>query len=79
MMQSMSNNYPFEDAQEDQVAAQVYIAACDESDRLRYPSGPDAEEMAKLRWSSSEDKYLSTMRDLMGQTLWRKANKKSNS
>ncbi|KAI7258164.1 hypothetical protein KC345_g10612 [Hortaea werneckii] len=79
MMNSMIHDYPFEDAAEDQVAAQVYLAACDESDRLRYVSGPDAEEMAKLRWTTSEDKYLSTMRDLMGQTSWRNASTKSSS
>lgn len=79
MLQSMISHYPFEDAQEDQVAAQVYNAACDKSDRLRYPSGPDAEAMAELRWSSSEDHYLSTMRELMGQTAWRKTRMKSSS
>ncbi|MRN57262.1 SDR family oxidoreductase [Paenibacillus monticola] len=79
MMHSMINNYPFEDAQEDQVAAQVYLAASDESDRLRYISGPDAEEMARLRWTTSETEYLSTMRELMGQTAWRQASMKSSS
>jgi NAD(P)-dependent dehydrogenase (short-subunit alcohol dehydrogenase family) len=74
MMQAMIN-YPFEPADENQVAGQVYSAACDKSDRLRYPAGPDAEEMAKLRWTQSEDNYLSTMRDLMGQNTWRNSNK----
>ncbi|AIQ19315.1 short-chain dehydrogenase [Paenibacillus sp. FSL H7-0357] len=72
MMNSMINHYPFEDAEEDQVAALVYNAACDETDRLRYPAGTAAEEMAKLRWSSSEEEFMSTMRDLLGQTSWRK-------
>lgn len=70
MMQAMMN-YPFEDADEKQVADQVYNAAIDESDRLRYVAGPDAEEMAELRFSGSEEKYLTAMRELMGQTAWR--------
>ncbi len=74
LMQSMVN-YPFEHADENQVAEQVYRAACDESDRLRYLAGPDAEEMAKLRWSQSEEEYLSTMRNLMGQITWRNSMK----
>jgi Short-chain alcohol dehydrogenase of unknown specificity len=70
MMQSMTN-YPFDDADEKQVAGQVYTAACDESDRLRYLAGPDAEETARLRWTQSEEKYMATMRELMGQISWR--------
>ncbi|MFM9278217.1 SDR family oxidoreductase [Paenibacillus jiagnxiensis] len=75
MMQAMMN-YPFEDADEKQVAERVYDAACDESDRLRYIAGPDAEEMAKLRFSQSEEEYLTSMRDLMGQTAWRAMHEK---
>ncbi|NQX45475.1 SDR family oxidoreductase [Paenibacillus tritici] len=75
MMDSMINHYPFEDAEEEQVAALVYKAACDGTDRLRYPAGAAAEEMARLRWSSSEDEFMSTMRDLLGQTSWRQNNK----
>lgn len=70
MMNSMMN-YPFDSADENQVADQVYAAACDPSNRLRYLAGPDAEETAKLRWSQSEEKYMATMRDLLGQTAWR--------
>ncbi|MFC0332423.1 SDR family oxidoreductase [Paenibacillus sepulcri] len=70
MMNAMMN-YPFEDANEEHVAAIVYEAAGDESVRLRYVSGPDAEEMARLRWSTSEENYMTVMRDLMGQTAWR--------
>ncbi|GJM73373.1 hypothetical protein HMSSN036_55890 [Paenibacillus macerans] len=72
MMNSMMN-YPFDNADENQVADQVYAAACDPSNRLRYLAGPDAEETAKLRWSQSEEKYMATMRDLLGQTAWRKS------
>ncbi|QGQ99344.1 SDR family oxidoreductase [Paenibacillus psychroresistens] len=70
MLQSMMN-YPFENADENQVANQIYTAANDESDRLRFLAGPDVEETAKLRWSGSEEKYMTTMRDLLGQTAWR--------
>jgi NAD(P)-dependent dehydrogenase (short-subunit alcohol dehydrogenase family) len=70
MLQSMMN-YPFDNADESQVAAQVYVAANDETDRLRFLAGPDVEETAKLRWSESEEKYMTTMRDLLGQTAWR--------
>ncbi|MFB9982793.1 SDR family oxidoreductase [Mesorhizobium kowhaii] len=70
MMQSMMN-YPFPDANEDQVVATIYAAATDPSHRLRYLAGPDTEEMARLRWSTSEDEYLTTMNRLMGQTAWR--------
>lgn len=70
MLNSMMN-YPFENADEKQVADQVYAAACDPSDRLRYLAGPDAEETANLRWSRSEEAYMAAMRDLLGQTAWR--------
>lgn len=69
MMNSMMN-YPFDNADENQVADQVYAAACDPSNRLRYLAGPDAEATAKLRWSQSEEQYMAAMRDLLGQTAW---------
>jgi len=74
MMQSMMN-YPLPDADEQQVVATIYAAATDPSHRLRYLAGPDTEEMARLRWSTSEDEYLSTMNRLMGQTTWRDGNR----
>ncbi|MEK3733003.1 MULTISPECIES: SDR family oxidoreductase [Paenibacillus] len=70
MMNTMMN-YPFDNADENQVADQVYAAACDPSIRLRYLAGPDAEETARLRWTRSEEEYMATMRDLLGQTAWR--------
>lgn len=70
MMNAMMN-YPFDHADENQVADQVYAAACDPTNRLRYLAGPDAEETAKLRWSRSEETYMASMRDLLGQTAWR--------
>jgi len=73
MMRSMTN-YPLPDADEEQVVATIHAAATDPSNRLRYLAGPDTEEMARLRWSTSEDEYLSTMNRLMGQTAWRDGN-----
>ncbi|MCR8632081.1 SDR family oxidoreductase [Paenibacillus radicis (ex Xue et al. 2023)] len=70
MMQSMMN-YPFNNADENQVADQIYAAASDESEQLRFLAGPDAEETARLRWTTSEETYMTTMRELMGQTAWR--------
>lgn len=70
MMQSMMD-YPFPDADEEQVVATIHAAATDPSHRLRYLAGPDTEEMARLRWSTSEDEYLTTMHRLMGQAAWR--------
>lgn len=70
-MMNCMMNYPFDSADENQVADQVYAAACDPSARLRYLAGPDAEETARLRWSQSEEKYMTAMRDLLGQTAWR--------
>ncbi|ANS73231.1 short-chain dehydrogenase [Paenibacillus yonginensis] len=70
MMRTMMH-YPFENADEKQVAEQIYAAACDPSDRLRYLAGPDAEETARLRWTQSEETYMATMRELLGQNAWR--------
>ncbi|MNC55606.1 hypothetical protein D3C75_1051440 [compost metagenome] len=69
MMNSMMI-YPFDNADENQVAEQIYTAACDPSNTLRYLAGPDTEETARLRWSRSEKTYMATMRDLLGQTTW---------
>lgn len=49
----------------------VITAACDKTDRLRYPSGPDAEKLINLRWSQSDENYMAAMRDFMGHTKWR--------
>jgi NAD(P)-dependent dehydrogenase (short-subunit alcohol dehydrogenase family) len=48
------------------VAAAVWLAATDESARLRYPAGPDAEELAALRRSLPGEDYLAPMRAMMG-------------
>jgi NAD(P)-dependent dehydrogenase (short-subunit alcohol dehydrogenase family) len=63
--------YPFTDTREEDVAAAIVAAATDPSSRLRYPVGPDIEEYARLRWSTSEDEYREGMGRLTGQTAWR--------
>jgi NAD(P)-dependent dehydrogenase (short-subunit alcohol dehydrogenase family) len=64
-------NYPFESTEELAVAETVYQAANDDTHRLRYPVGPDIEEYARLRWSTSEAEYLAGMHRLTGQMAWR--------
>jgi NAD(P)-dependent dehydrogenase (short-subunit alcohol dehydrogenase family) len=64
-------NYPFDSTDEHAVAGTVFRAATDASPRLRYPVGPDVEEYARLRWSTSEEEYSTEMSRLVGQTAWR--------
>jgi NAD(P)-dependent dehydrogenase (short-subunit alcohol dehydrogenase family) len=64
-------DYPFDSTDEQTVAETVFCAATDETSRLRYPIGPDVEEYARLRWSTSEDEYRAEMSRLTGQTAWR--------
>lgn len=69
-LQSMMD-YPFESTEELSVAETVYRAATDVSPRLRFPVGPDVEEYARLRWTTSEDEYRAGMSQLVGQTASR--------
>lgn len=64
-------DYPFASTEEQDVAETVYAAAIDPSNRLRYVIGPDVEEYARLRWSTSEEEYLAEMGRLVGQAAWR--------
>jgi NAD(P)-dependent dehydrogenase (short-subunit alcohol dehydrogenase family) len=48
------------------VARVVWLAATDESARLRYPAGPDAEDLAAMRRAFPGDDYLETMRAAVG-------------
>lgn len=64
-------DYPFDSTDEQAVAETVCQAAIDPSNRLRYVIGPDVEEYARLRWSTSEDEYLAGMNRIVGQTAWR--------
>ncbi|WP_213979938.1 SDR family oxidoreductase [Sphingomonas sp. dw_22] len=59
-------DYPFGYATERQIAEAAFAAATDPSDRLRYPAGPDSEALAELRWTTSEETYLSQMREWFG-------------
>ncbi|MHB0953107.1 MAG: SDR family oxidoreductase [Allorhizobium sp.] len=69
-LQSMVN-YPFPSTEEQSVVEAIHAAATDSSLRLRYVVGPDVEEYARLRWSTSEDQYLEGMSRLTGQSAWR--------
>ena len=64
-------DYPFASTEEQAVVEIVYRAATDSSPRLRYIIGPDVEEYARLRWSTSEDDYIAGMNHITGQTKWR--------
>lgn len=64
-------NYPFASTEEQSVVDTIDQAATDPSLRLRYVVGPDVEEYARLRWSTSEDEYRAGMSRLTGQTAWR--------
>jgi NAD(P)-dependent dehydrogenase (short-subunit alcohol dehydrogenase family) len=66
-------NYPFPDTPEQAVVEAIEGAATDSSSRLRYVVGPDVEEYARLRWSTSEEEYSAGMSRLLGQTAWREA------
>ena len=61
LMENLQNR-PMAYTREQDVAEQVYAAATDESDRLRYPAGTDSEMSAQLRWTNPEDEYLRQMR-----------------
>lgn len=48
------------------VARAVWLAATDGSQRLRYPAGPDAEDLAALRLAHPGEAYLAEMRARLG-------------
>ena len=45
-----------------QVADAIFAAATDDTDRLRFPAGPDSEQLAQARWRSSDEEFLAGMR-----------------
>jgi short-subunit dehydrogenase len=57
-------SYPTAYCTEAEVAEATFQAATDEGRKLRYPAGPDTKMIAQLRWSTSEDQYLSKMREM---------------
>jgi hypothetical protein len=44
------------------VADAIFAAATDDTDRLRFPAGPDSEQLAQARWRSSDEEFLAGMR-----------------
>lgn len=56
--------YPTPYCTETEVALAVLTAATDDSDKIRYPAGADSRLLADLRWTTSEEHYLATMRDM---------------
>jgi NAD(P)-dependent dehydrogenase (short-subunit alcohol dehydrogenase family) len=70
MLGSMMD-YPFDSTPEQAVVETIFAAATDPSQRLRYMIGPDVEEYARLRWSTSEDEYRAGMQRITGHMAWR--------
>ena len=47
-----------------QVADAIFAAATDDTDQLRFPAGPDSEQLAQARWRSSDEEFLAGMRSM---------------
>jgi short-subunit dehydrogenase len=63
LMQNFQN--PSATTHAHQVAEAVYAAATDTTDRLRFPAGPDSEQLAQGRWHSTDEQFLSGMRAML--------------
>jgi NAD(P)-dependent dehydrogenase (short-subunit alcohol dehydrogenase family) len=59
-------NYPTAYSTEQDIAEAVFRAATDEGNEVRYPAGPDTKMLADLRWSTSENHYMTKMREMFG-------------
>ena len=59
-------NYPTAYCTEAEVAEAVFSAATEDGGAIRYPAGPDTKLLADLRWSTSEEHYLTAMRRMFG-------------
>jgi NAD(P)-dependent dehydrogenase (short-subunit alcohol dehydrogenase family) len=59
-------NYPTAYCTEAEVAEATFAAATEDGRRIRYPAGADSQLTSTLRWTTSEDHYLSKMRELFG-------------
>jgi NAD(P)-dependent dehydrogenase (short-subunit alcohol dehydrogenase family) len=59
-------NYPTAYCTEAEVAEATFAAATEEGQRIRYPAGADSKLTSMLRWTTSEEHYLSKMRELFG-------------
>jgi NAD(P)-dependent dehydrogenase (short-subunit alcohol dehydrogenase family) len=55
-------NYPTDYSTEHDIVEAVFAATTDRGDHLRYPAGPDTKLLASLRWTTSEENYLTEMR-----------------
>ncbi|WP_439628782.1 SDR family oxidoreductase [Shinella sp.] len=62
-------SYPTDYCTESEVAEAAYAAASDDGDRLRYPAGADSKMLAALRWSTSEEHYIATMRGMFAPKI----------
>ncbi len=62
-------NYPTAYCSEQEVAEATFAAATDTSDAIRYPAGADTKMLAELRWTTSEEHYLATIRRLFAPEL----------
>lgn len=63
LMQAFAN--PGAVTSADQVADGVFAAANDQTDRLRFPAGPDSEHLANARWNSTDEQFLLGMRSML--------------
>jgi len=63
LMHAFQNPGPTTSA--DQVADAVLAAATDETDRLRFPAGPDSAQLAQGRWNSNDEQFLGGMRSML--------------
>ncbi len=57
-------NYPTAYCTEEEVAEATFAAATEEGGAIRYPAGADSKLLAALRWTTSEDHYLTKMREM---------------
>jgi len=46
-----------------QVAEGIFAAATDETERLRFPAGPDSEQLAQARWHGSDEEFRAGIRE----------------
>lgn len=58
--------YPTPYCTEAEVAEATFAAATDDGRRIRYPAGADTKLLAELRWTTSEEHYLTRMREMFG-------------
>jgi NAD(P)-dependent dehydrogenase (short-subunit alcohol dehydrogenase family) len=56
-LQAYTTKLSFTPISEEDVATAILIAAADDTDRLRFTVGEDAEMMAHMRWETSEKAY----------------------